>query len=355
MIRALDLRFLPILSLRFCRRTGTGLLVAAALSVAIASALEPPPPQKERLEKRLPPEKEASDKQTVEKKDASVRTQMRNVKFRLADDISVHIRSLAGALVPVGEHQMPVMDDKNSFKIHIEAADILIDPSDLANVLNSYLFARPKSPVGGVSIAIDKGQLKIKGKLRDKGNIPFETTGTLSTTPDGRVRLHGEKMKALHVPVKGLMEAFGIEIDDLIKNGKIPGVFTEENDLILDLQQVLPAPHIEGGVIDIRIEEHAIATSFGKTTAKATTNAPASGNFMAYQGNRMAFGKLTMDNVDMILLDLDPADPLDFFLEHYKEQLATGYTKISASFQLRAYMKDYGKLNRKDSLKRQSN
>ena len=355
MIRALDVRFFfLIINVGSRMRTATVLLIAMALSVAMAGAQEPPAPQKRQLEKRSP-EKETAEKQTAERKDVSVRTQMRNVKFRFADNISVQIKSLAGALVPVGEHEMPVMDDKNSFKIHIDAADMLIYPSDLANVLNSYVFARPKSPVGGVSISIDKGQLKIKGKLRDKGNIPFETIGTLSTTPDGRVRLHGEQIKALHVPVKGLMEAFGIETDDLIKNGKIPGVFTEENDLILDLQQVLPAPHIEGGVTDIRIKENAIATTFGKTTAKATTNAPASGNFIAYQGNRMAFGTLRMDNVDIIMLDLNPADPLDVFLEHYREQLADGYTKISASFQLRAYMKDYGKLNREASPKPQSN
>jgi hypothetical protein len=354
LIRALDLRFFLIINVGSRRRTARVLLIAMALSVAMAGAQEPPAPQKRQLQKRSP-EKETAEKQTAEKKDLSVRTQMRNVKFRFADNVSVQIKSLAGALVPVGEHEMPVMDDKNSFKIHIDAADILIYPSDLANVLNSYVFARPKSPVSGVSISIDKGQLKIKGKLRDKGNIPFETIGTLSTTADGRVRLHGEKIKALHVPVKGLMEAFGIETDDLIKNGKIPGVFTEENDLILDLQQVLPAPHIEGGVTDIRIKENAIATAFGKTTAKATTNAPASGNFISYQGNRMAFGTLRMDNVDMIMLDLNPADPLDVFLEHYREQLAAGYTKISASFQLRAYMKDYGKLNREASPQPRSN
>src|SRR5262249_34988084 len=212
-------------------------------------------------------------------------------------NVSVQIRSLSGALTPVGEHPFPVMDDKDSFKIHIDSADILINPRDLGEVLNSYVFARPKSPVGGVSISIEKGQLKVKGKLRDKGNIPFETVGTLSPTPDGKVRLHGDKIKALHVPVKGLMEAFGVEIDDLIKSGKVPGVIAEENDLILDLQQVLPPPHIEGAVTAIRIEGNGILTTFGKATEKVAAKPPAS-NFMAYQGNHMQFGKLTMDDVD---------------------------------------------------------
>lgn len=97
----------------------------------------------------------------------------------------------------------------------------------------------------------------------------------------------------------------------------------------------------------IRIEGNAIAATFGKTADKEPSNAPPKGNFMAYQGNRMQFGKLTMDDVDLILLDMVPADPLDFYLDRYKEQLAAGYTKISTSFQLRSYMKDYDKLNRK--------
>ena len=37
---------------------------------------------------------------------------------------------------------------------------------------------------------------------------------------------------------------------------------------------------------------------------------------------------------------------MDFFLDHYTEQLAAGYTKTSTKFQLHAFVKDYDKLNR---------
>jgi hypothetical protein len=337
----------------FAWRIGNFLLFACGAGAPFARANQAQEPQQQEKEKQSP-ENGIQEKQAPEKKDASVWTQMRNVNFRLAENISLRIRSLSGALTPVGEHRFPVMDDKNSFKIHVDTADILISPGDLANALNSYVFAKPKSPVGGVSISIQKGQLKIRGKLREKGHIPFETVGTLSTTPDGRVRLHGEKIKALHIPVKRLMDAFGVEIDDLIKNGKILGVVAEENDLILDLQQVLPPPHIDGAVTAIRIEDNAIATTFGKTPENNPIKPAASGNFMAYQGNRMQFGKLTMNDVDMQIIDMDPSDPLDFYLDRYKDQLAAGYTKISASFQLHVFMKDYGKLKRKAAQKKQS-
>ena len=68
---------------------------------------------------------------------------------------------------------------------------------------------------------------------------------------------------------------------------------------------------------------------------------------MSYQGNQLRFGKLTMSGADMILIDMDPGDPFDFYLDHYKEQLVPGYTKITPDFGLRVYMKDFNKLRQR--------
>jgi hypothetical protein len=51
-----------------------------------------------------------------------------------------------------------------------------------------------------------------------------------------------------------------------------------------------------------------------------------------------------MDDTDMVLIDMDPKDPFDFFLDHYKEQLVAGYTKETPAFGLRVYMRDFNKL-----------
>jgi hypothetical protein len=69
-------------------------------------------------------------------------------------------------------------------------------------------------------------------------------------------------------------------------------------------------------------------------------------NYMAYRGNRLRFGKLTMNDTDLILIDMDSADPFDFYLDHYVAQLVAGYTKETSSFGLRVYMRDYNKLSR---------
>jgi len=290
------------------------------------------------------------DSKPAEKGDGSVRAQMRNVKYRFSDKVSVQINTLQGAFVPVGDNEMPVLDNKNSFKIRIDSAEIAISPQDLANLLNDYVFARPGSQLSGLSVSTtDKGHLKVKGKLKDKGGIPFESEGVLTPTPDGRLRLHADRVKALKIPVKGLMDAFGIEVSDLIKSGKVPGVTAEENDLIFDLQQILPPPHIEGKVTKVRVEPNTIVQTFAADSKAPVDTKPVPklpGNYMAFQGNKLRFGKLTMEDSDLILYDVNPDDRLDFFLDHYKEQLAAGYTKISTSFQVRAYIKGYEKLGR---------
>jgi hypothetical protein len=280
--------------------------------------------------------------------DRSVRVSIHNVKYRFAENVSVQINDLSGALVPVGDHEMPVFDDKESFNVRIDSAEVAISPQDVANLMNQFVFARTGSQVAGISVATTpKGHLKIKGRLKDKGNIPFETEGVLVPANDGKLRLHTQNMRALKIPVNGLMDAFGIEIDNLIKSGKVPGVAADGNDLIFDLEQMLPTPHIEGKVTNVRVEPTTIVQTFAadaKRTNYAKPIAKYRGNYVALQGNKVQFGKLTMDDCDIVLQDVDPADSLDFFLDRYKEQLAAGYTKISTSFQVRAYIKDFGKL-----------
>jgi hypothetical protein len=280
----------------------------------------------------------------------AVQVQMHNVMYHYADNVVLHLRDVAGALVPTGTAQMPIFDDRNSFTLQITAAEIAIDPQSLANALNANVFSGKDAPLKNLSISIEKGRLKIKGKLHKKGDVSFETEGQLSATPEGKIRLHAEKIKALHLPVKGLMDLVGLDIADLIKSGKVQGVQAEKDDLIFDSGQILPPPRISGRVTSIRLEGNNIVQVFGDPQAQTKTQKweqVSAGNYMAYHGNRLQFGKLVMNDTDMVIIDPDPRDPFDFYLDHYKEQLVAGYTKTTPSFGLRVFMVDFNKLKRK--------
>ncbi len=277
----------------------------------------------------------------------SVRVAMKNVVYHFTDDIAVHIVSVQGVLVSTRPPQIVVFDDKTSFLLNLAYAEIAMSCDSLAHVLNERVFAAADAPIKSVSIQSKGNTLIVKGKLHQKGNVAFETVGTLSATADGRVRLHAEKVKAAHLPVKGLMDLLGIDIADLINAKKVQGVAVEKDDLILDPAEILPLPRIRGKVTAVRIQGNDVVQIFG-TQQPANFASAISGNYMAYRDNELRFGKLTMYDTDMILIDMDPQDPFDFYLDHYKDQLVAGYTKTTTTFGLRVYMRDYNKL-RKES------
>src|SRR5690349_15842054 len=213
----------------------------------------------------------------------AVKVQMHNVMYHFTDHIAVHLINVGGSLVPTSAGHIPVFDDKNSFELQITAAEMTMDPQSLANVLNTHVFSAEDAPLKDISITIENGRLKVKGKLHKKGDIAFETEGQLSATPDGKIRLHADKIKALHLPVKGLMDLFGLDIADLIKTGKVRGVKAEKDDLILDPGEILPAPHITGRLTTIKLEDGNIVQTFGAPQSYHWANVQAR-NYMAYRG-----------------------------------------------------------------------
>ena len=270
-----------------------------------------------------------------------VSAEMRNVNYHFTDTIGVHILQLNGKLVP--KNEIPVFDDKQSFILEIDSATIAMSTDALTHVLNEYVFAAKDAPLKDLTVSTEGNQLKIKGKLAHSGDIPFETVSEIQTTPDGKIRLHAKHVKAAHLPVKGLMDLFGVKVADLINTKKVKGVTAEKDDIILDPEQIFPPPQIRGKLASIKAENGQVVQVFGN--GGTPTHFVSARNFMAYRGATLRFGKLTMHDTDLVLIDSDPRDPFDFFLDHYLQQLTAGYTKTTPQFGLRVYMVDFDKLH----------
>jgi len=270
-----------------------------------------------------------------------VQAQMHNVLFHFSAAAAAHIENLSGEIVPTGNNAMPVLEDKNSFEVRVKSARVLVSTAALAAVMNDYVFVKPDAPLKDLTIFVEGDHLHVKGKLHSKGDVPFETVGALSPNGDGRIRIHSQKVKAFKIPVKGIMNLFGIDLANLLGSSKVPGIDVDKDDLILDMSKLAPPPHIQGRVTAVRIENDQVVTIFGTGGVAPPLE---DGNYMAFRGNKLRFGKLTMEDADISVLDLDPSDPLDWFQDRYKDQLVAGYSKITPAFGLRAYVKDFAKL-----------
>jgi hypothetical protein len=281
-------------------------------------------------------------------KTPAVQVEMRNVMYHFTDQVAVHILQLYGMLLPTQRARLPVFDDVESFTLAINSAAIAIGTDALSNVMNQYVFVAPDAPIKEVTVTTAGNSIKVQGKLPAQGGIRFETEGTAVATPEGQIRIQTHKIKAAHLSIKGLMELLGIEIAQLIDTNKVPGVRIEGNELILDPERILPPPHITGRVTEVQVQDNQILQVFGRRP-KPEARHQYSGNYMAYRGAQLRFGKLTMADTDLVLIDMDPQDPFDFSLDHYKAQLVAGYTKTTPAFGLRVFMRDFNKLPPPDS------
>ena len=274
-----------------------------------------------------------------------IRIAMKNVTYHYTDPIAVHIIALQGELLPAKDGGVVVFDDKNSFTLALASAEISISCHALAQVLNENVLSAADAPIKNLTIESRNNELIIKGKLHQRGDISFETTGTLAVESDGRIRIHTEHLKAAHLPLKGLLDLLGMDIARMLDTKKIHGISADKDDLILNPEEILPPPHIQGKVSAVRVQGNDIVQVFGRAPAENFA-AKEAGNYLAFRHGDMRFGKLTMHDADLIMIDMDPRDPFDFYIDHYQEQLVAGYTKSTTDFGLRAYARDYNKLAR---------
>jgi hypothetical protein len=274
----------------------------------------------------------------------------RNVHLHVEEGVTLEVKYVEGALLSTHNTRPPVFDDQKSFTLRVDSGEISMTPASLTRLLNEHVFNYEKSPLSNIEVSIENGHLKQKGTLKKGLPIPFTIVAELAATPDGRIRVHPIDVKAVGIPSEGLMKAFSVELDDLIKSNRSHGVEVVENDLLLDPTRMLPSPGIAGKLTAVTIEADRIVERFGsgKRGALSADADRRARNYMYYRGGTLRFGKLTMSDTDMQLIDADPSDPFDFSPPQYVKQLVAGYSKNTPSGGLRVYMPDFNEAARAD-------
>lgn len=271
-----------------------------------------------------------------------VGVQMRHVDFHVDSTIVLRIEYLRGELQPTSPDEAPYFDDKHSFTLAIDSARIGITPASLSRLLNRYTFSYPGSPLRRLTVTIEKGQLKQQGTLR---GISFTMLGDLTLTPEGELRIHPSSVKAVGIKVGGLMKFLGLHLDKLVKLKGGRGVRISKDDFFLSPTGLLPPPSIKGKVGRVEVTDSEIVQVFqppaGREIRPLVPPNSKAENYMFYRGGVLRFGKLTMHDADLMIVDAEPEDPFDFFLDQYNAQLVAGYSKNTPDHGLIVVMQDF--------------
>ena len=274
-------------------------------------------------------------------RDSSVELQIRNVDFLLARDISLGIRSLRGRLRRTRPDVPVTFDDGNTFVVDVDSAQVAISAASMTALLNSYVLAYPGSPIKNVRLTVEGNRVIQRGTVHKGVDLAFEVEGSLSTTPEGEIRVHADKIKAAHLPVKGLLHLFGEDLSKLVNQNAERGMRVVGDDILLNPAKLTPAPHLNGRVVRVGTEGDKIVESFESGHRSAPLEPPFKAPaYLYHRGGILRFGKLTMDDADLEIVG-DRPGTFTFFQREYRKQLVAGYSKNTAANGLVVHMADY--------------
>jgi hypothetical protein len=281
-----------------------------------------------------------------------VQIEMQNVHLHVDDGIILEIERLRGDMITRSPGQPPVFDDGRSYVLRVSSATMAIDMPSLSALLNRHVFGYDGAPLKDVKVETTKdGRLEQKGKLHKGIDVPFSMKASVSATPEGRLKLHMESMKVAGVPAKGFLSLFGLKLEDVADLERRHGLSVSDNDIVIDVGQVLPPPEITGRLSRVTVVGNRLVQTFapsdGARVPALRPPDPRARNYVYFSSGTIRFGKLTMSDADLQLIDADMRDAFDFFPNRYKEQLVAGYSKNTPRLGLMTYMPDFADLQRR--------
>ena len=293
-----------------------------------------------------PPATSSNSKQATQVSDGSELTATRiyahNLMLRKGPDFRIYVRWLNGEMRRTKKNVNPSFDEPESFVLEVQRGIIHANIGDISHYLNTGAVAG--SPLTDISLSGSGNQISLHGTIHKLHiPLPIGLDGTLSPAPDGRIHLHVDRLSVLKLPVKGLLGDFHVSTADLMGKTSIAGIEASQNDLYFDTQKLLPPPHIHGALTRIRVMNPDIEVMYGDAQNDAARTAQWR-NFLALKGGTLDFGKLTMHNVDLIMIDASKDEWFDLDLVNYQAQLVNGYTRMTPQAGLEIFMPDLDEL-----------
>ena len=265
-----------------------------------------------------------------------------NVIIHNPQQTRMKVKWMRARMYPTKAGEAPSFDDMRSFRLDISDGLMGMNVTDLTQLLQNG--ALKGSPLHNVSIQASGDQLRITATLRKIIPLPVQLIANVSASPNHRdIRLHTVKVSVLHIPFKAILGAFRLRTSDFF-NSKLNGIKVSGDDIDVDINHLVGEPLVGGNLTEVRLwKTGELMEYYGKPQEDAI-QVKQWRNFMRMRGGTLSFGKLTMHNTDLLLVDVSQSDWLNFDVMHYQEQLVNGETHITPTAGLQIFIPDIDKI-----------
>ncbi|MCX7632141.1 MAG: hypothetical protein N2Z22_02270 [Turneriella sp.] len=272
-----------------------------------------------------------------------------NLHFRLTDEINILVKELTAQAVPKTKNGIVNFDDINSFRIDLLAGEAFVRTSVMEHIFNNYVFNYDGSPLKNMKMEFieedGSKKLRLTGDMKLVLWIGFEMVGRMFLDREKTLMvIEAERIKSLGNPyTKTLLDAVGLDMEKLMPVPSGRGVTMVGNRIIVEPFTIFPPPQISGFISDMQIHKDGLQLFFSSKTKVDFPPLPVKDvkNYLyLYQGD-VKFGKLTMVDTRLQMVDLSQKNDFDFYLKKYTIPLTQGYSKIQPDGSVVAYIPDF--------------
>jgi hypothetical protein len=137
-----------------------------------------------------------------------------------------------------------------------------------------------------------------------------------------------------------MMKPLDIQMAALLDPTHARGVSVDGNSMVFDPQFLFPPPYKQGRLNKVAIGGSNIIQTSGNEPS-GQKPADSRNNYIRLRGGSVRLEKLEMRDADVTMIDTRPGNWLDFYLGHYREQLAHSDIKVPGDEALEVHMPDY--------------
>lgn len=265
-----------------------------------------------------------------------------NLELRKGPQFRIYVRWIRGRMLPTHTGVVPSLDDEGSFIFQIDRGLIHANLGDITNYLNAAMASR--SPLKNMKLMGEGQQIKLTGTMHKLlVPLPVEVLGTIAPVPDGRIHVKISRINVLKMPVKRLLSGLKVQVDEIVGKEPVDGVEVKGNDIYLNTTALLPPPHIRGQISTIELHAPDMVVTYGSTSPEDDQQLAQWHNFLRLRGGSVRFGKLTMDDADLTLVDASGGAWFDLDLANYRDQLVKGYSRMTPDKGLEMFMPGVGR------------
>jgi hypothetical protein len=258
----------------------------------------------------------------------------RNAKMVMEEGIALLIDQLQ-AEIHVTDPLTPLIPEKKeSYAFHIQRGRIGMDAESLSTLMNRYAFpAGTRSPLYDFRISLPEGRLQMQATFRVNRfmSIGISLAATMTVNPDGLLILTPVEIRSGSIPIDKIMGLLGVQMSRLMPAEAASAFVVEGDRIFINPVGLFPAPKTTGLLVHAEVTGDHLVMTYDNGASPVDpplieTDSPV---YLAMLGHDLLVGKITMTDVCLQMVPLDPAATwVELSMPHYRAQLAQGESSL---------------------------